>query len=104
MTIFQQTEADLWEGEWRDGLLFTDAAPAGSGKWVKNASGQIVALRFVCPCGCKAVGAVPVFEGYNRDTWDWNGSLEKPTLTPSVQRMDACRWHGYLTNGEWRTC
>ena len=37
--------------------------------------------------------------------WDWNGSKEAPTLTPSILhwangRDDPATWHGYLTDGK----
>lgn len=43
--------------------------------------------------------------------WQFNEDLERPSLTPSV-RVTAARtggesfeaWHGFLTNGEWRSC
>jgi hypothetical protein len=37
--------------------------------------------------------------------WDWDGNREAPTLTPSVLQSGLpCRWHGYLTAGEWKEC
>ena len=61
----------------------------------------IYGMAFVCPCGCGAVGVLS-FEAYdNHPKWNWDGNEESPTLTPSVQRTGDCRWHGYLTNGEW---
>jgi hypothetical protein len=37
--------------------------------------------------------------------WDWNGSREAPSLTPSILhwgngRNQPATWHGYLTNGK----
>lgn len=60
---------------------------------------------YQCPCGCGAVGALLV--GVNRKpadspSWNWNGSLDKPTLTPSVHHRG--HWHGWLTDGVWRSC
>ncbi|MCB1516139.1 MAG: hypothetical protein KDJ19_00775 [Hyphomicrobiaceae bacterium] len=62
---------------------------------------------FVCPCGCGQNAMIAVGNGYKperkgRDTWNWNGSFEKPTLTPSVH--DKGHWHGWLTDGVWRSC
>lgn len=34
--------------------------------------------------------------------WDWNGSEDAPTLSPSIRVMVSNqeeRWHGYLRNG-----
>jgi len=33
--------------------------------------------------------------------WGWNGNVESPTLTPSIQDGN---WHGYLTNGKLISC
>jgi hypothetical protein len=61
-------------------------------------------ILFCCPCGCGVVSGVP-FSG-DRAKWSWNGSEEKPSLTPSILKTtpNICTWHGYLTNGEWITC
>lgn len=37
--------------------------------------------------------------------WDWNGSKDNPTLTPSILhwgngRNQPATWHGYLTDGK----
>lgn len=84
-------------------------------------------LLFCCP-NCGALHMVHVGD----DGYSWNGDRDKPTLTPSIffrgghsgtlgtvekqrgplgfdtpeQRTPeqrACRWHGYLTNGEWKS-
>ena len=33
--------------------------------------------------------------------WEWNGDLDKPTLSPSILVHD--RWHGFLRNGKLET-
>lgn len=34
-------------------------------------------------------------------TWEWNGSMESPTLTPSILHHGVGGdWHGYLTAGK----
>jgi len=38
-------------------------------------------LRWWCP-GCEVTHEVPVNQ---QGGWEWNGSLERPTLTPSVK-------------------
>ena len=63
-------------------------------------------VRFICPCGCGNESWMAFSE---RDSpgpaWDWNGSREHPTLTPSVFNSGMpCQWHGYLTDGVWRSC
>jgi hypothetical protein len=45
-------------------------------------------------------------------TWSWNGNRVKPTLTPSIRICDRWYkdpkaieiWHGYLTDGVFRSC
>jgi Family of unknown function (DUF6527) len=39
--------------------------------------------------------------GGNR-VWGWNGNEDKPTLTPSIHAVGI--WHGFLTNGELKSC
>jgi hypothetical protein len=31
-------------------------------------------------------------------SWSWNGDIEKPTLSPSINCGD-CGWHGFIENG-----
>lgn len=71
---------------------------------------------FDCPCGNgKGFGSdhgdvyvqidPPIDGGAPIDAtqhvWKRQGdTFETLTLTPSIQRMDGCRWHGHVTNGE----
>jgi hypothetical protein len=62
-------------------------------------------LIFICPCGkCKDITCVPIITTSKGKGWAWNGSEDKPTLTPSLQRIEGCNWHGYLTDGVFRKC
>lgn len=73
---------------------------------VSAASGETPAgMIYVCPCGCGDHSAVQ-FSNFKHESpkWDWNGDREKPTLTPSILRTAGCRWHGYLTDGVFRSC
>lgn len=83
----------------------------GHGNPVPERSG--VAISFDCPCGagdrCVIEFSNPLDGGptYRTDghTWERTGeTFEELTLRPSIQRMDACRWHGFLTNGEFTQC
>ena len=58
-------------------------------------------IHFRCPCGCDSSLSVPVT---GPKAWAWNGDVQFPTLTPSIKRLDHCRWHGFLTDGEFREC
>lgn len=68
-----------------------------------------VGLSFDCPCGCDSHCYVdlenPLDGGptYGQDghTWKRTGdTFETLTLTPSIQRVGGCKWHGHITNGE----
>ena len=63
-----------------------------------------VGFAFICPCGCGREGYLPTDTATSGPRWDWNGDREHPTLTPSVQFVGACAWHGWLIGGEWRSC
>lgn len=76
--------------------------PAGAIKFYTVADHDGPAgFNFRCPCGCDAVRGVSVRPG----GWTWNGSREKPTVRPSVvlSTHDGLHWHGYLTDGVWRS-
>lgn len=62
-------------------------------------------LWYCCPCGCGTISVLRVGNGHKPDkspSWHWNGSTDRPTLTPSVHHVG--HWHGWLTDGEWRSC
>lgn len=68
---------------------------------------KVDSLEFRCPrtgkyCGSILVGhkVKPVFG--NAPTWKWDGNFEAPTLTPSINCVSGCGWHGYLTAGVWK--
>lgn len=60
---------------------------------------------YCCPCGCRHISPLTVGNGFkpaDSPSWQWNGSLDRPTLTPSVWWKG--HWHGWLTDGVWRSC
>lgn len=60
---------------------------------------------YCCPCGCGNIGALRVGENFKPEdapSWNWNGSIETPNLTPSVNHVG--HWHGWLQNGTWVSC
>jgi hypothetical protein len=93
----------------------------GEGVFRKNDSGDLipvperngVGLSFDCPCGeCgervflnfsnPIDGDEPVSS--QQPHWQRTGYIiENMTLTPSIQRMGKCRWHGFLTDGILRS-
>lgn len=66
---------------------------------------EFVTIWFGCPCGeCGAIG-LPVTTGNKEpQAWLWDGDEEKPTLKPSIRRMEKCLWHGFLTDGVFKEC
>jgi hypothetical protein len=63
-------------------------------------------LMFICPCGCGSVAGIKVAGEHK---WEWNGDFDKPTCTPSIlinahRDPPGCGWHGYLTDGVFRSC
>jgi len=68
-----------------------------------------VAIDFDCPCGCGSRCCIefanPLDGGpptrTDDHTWTRTGdTFETLTLTPSIQRVGGCGWHGHITNGE----
>lgn len=59
---------------------------------------------YVCPCGCtRAVLSIGKnFKPEQGPSWQWNGSFDKPTLSPSVHHVG--HWHGWLRDGVWVSC
>jgi hypothetical protein len=93
-------ENETYEGD----TAYRKDLPPGSAQWShmdgSRPDSPVGALHFVCPCGCGAVIGVSVKPAIP-EGWNWNGSLDKPTLSPSILRTAGCRWHGFLTDGEF---
>lgn len=87
---------------------YSEAKNPGDFWFSENQAGQIARLMFLCPCGAAgevagvAVARDMADRGGNHPLWSWNGNRKAPTLTPSIQRLDGCRWHGYLTDGVFK--
>ncbi len=84
-----------------DGHRVRDDVAPGASWWSKGGDGQIAGLTFCCPCGCKTISFLPIKPGYHAQ-WHWDGNEGQPSLTPSVQKLRPCKWHGYLTKGIWQ--
>jgi hypothetical protein len=54
--------------------------------------------------GCGSLGSLPIRRFDEHPSWVWNGNLEQPTITPSIRRLDGCKFHGFLTDGVWSFC
>lgn len=93
-------------------LLFDDsdaadaailAAQRGEFEVVTEPSGQR-RFWFVCPGPCKSIAPIalrPVVDG-SQQSWEWDGNLDAPTLTPSINHVGC--WHGWLTSGMFTPC
>jgi hypothetical protein len=89
---------------------FVDAGGEGitdvNGQPVPERKG--VGLGFECPCGCDVRCFVPFSNPLDggpahglSSHWERTGdSIDSLTLRPSIQRMEGCKWHGFITNGE----
>ncbi len=87
---------DLFDGENRP----------GSFKPYSTQQNSPAGINFICPCGCGEIGRVNFALPGQEGGWSWNGDLDKPTVQPSVyfNRGRPGEWHGYLTDGVWRSC
>lgn len=81
-------------------------------------------IIFICPCGClepeipieyqepnevrqhtkRSIPIKPSVDRPDGPEWLWNGNKECPTTTPSIRDKGCCKYHGYLTNGEFTFC
>lgn len=101
--------ADLEPRFWRTGGEgITDSA---TGAPVPERLG--CGLMCKCPCGCADLLSVPFRNPLDGGPsvypdgkgWQRTGdTFEALTLTPSIQRVGGCAWHGFLTNGEFIKC
>lgn len=57
-------------------------------------------IFFMCPCNiCHHIVSLPLNHVNNGVGWNFNSNYDKPSLTPSIKRIDKCKYHGHLTNG-----
>lgn len=72
-------------------------------------------ILFVCPNGkrCSVLLGPRFVDRPTPDSccvWGWDGNVEVPTITPSINCISmkdgkptgGCGWHGFITNGEIR--
>jgi len=56
-------------------------------------------LHFFCP-GCARVHGI-IYQGKN--VWDWNGDLDRPTISPSILVLggpENARCHSFVIDGQ----
>lgn len=85
-----------------------DLKATGQFYWTGMSGGKIGRMMFVCPCGCGSIAGVTI-KPVAANGWEWNGNLDKPSLTPSIRitggkGRDGDCWHGYLTDGVFKSC
>lgn len=94
-----------WMNAGGEGVSLADGTPAPLRKGV--------GILLNCPCGNTAEshqlyvpfanpldGGPPTQTGANNG-WKREGeTFETLTLTPSIQRIGGCGWHGFITGGE----
>lgn len=113
------TELDpRWVGAGGEGVY--NQAPDGT--LIPATERHGVGITFICPCGthprdaeydtdrCCILFNNPLDGGGKFDAtaeghyWTRVGeTFEALTLTPSIQRVGGCGWHGFITNGEMVT-
>ena len=75
----------------------------GAFKFFNSGGNGPSGMNFICPCGCGALSPLHFERDETADpAWQWDGNIEKPTLTPSVHWVG--HWHGYLRGGVWESC
>lgn len=98
---------------------YTDDALPGDAQWLSSGGEGVTveatgdpaplrenaALAYRCPA-CNDKRCVPVRPWADGSpSWEWDGNIECPTLTPSILHRDcACKWHGFLTAGVFVSC
>lgn len=63
-------------------------------------------MFYTCPCGCGELCSVKIRTGWNNldyktDIWNFDGDIDKPSLSPSIDHKHGCQWHGNLHQGQW---
>lgn len=84
---------------------FHELRTAGSFRVSGKDSDGAQQFWFFCPCGCGHLTWLTVgdkFKPAEGPSWEWDGNLSQPTLSPSVHRVG--HWHGWLRNGVWESC
>lgn len=86
---------------------FEECKEAGN-YWITSSKGNDGGRRriqFLCPCGCGILCGITVRDDLQQMTncWGWDGNLDSPTVTPSININDG-HWHGYLINGIFCPC
>jgi hypothetical protein len=101
-------EREEWPKDVSIGTFDIDA-----GRGVQGYPGAGGCIIFVCPNGRRCavlIGPQPVAKPSPNalGIWGWDGNLDRPTLTPSINCRNVkddgtpasgCGWHGFIRNG-----
>lgn len=74
--------------------------------WSLVEDGIVVAVTFLCPCGCGRECYTPVTDatkGQAKEDRSWLFSREasgRPTLSPSIRYLSGCKTHFNITDGK----
>ena len=83
-----------------DGDEVPDGDTPGAFAWCRRDGAPF--LLFVCPrSDAGALCGVPIAPGRlpNGAQWQCGPNLDAPTLTPSINCVGGCGWHGFVRNG-----
>lgn len=85
-----------------DGPAVMEAGP-GSWTWWTKENGGPISRWFVFCLPDESLCVIPVAVNQGLRTWRWDGSIEAPTLSPSIRsgNDDGEVWHGWIKIGEF---
>lgn len=82
---------------------FEECSQPGDYFITRQDSGTPYLVYFLCPCGCGSFLGVSL-KPVNSKGWEWSGSEDKLTITPSIRHLSGCQWHGFWTDGVFKSC
>lgn len=81
------------------GPRYVPDLPDGTKQWVlvRDPVSRVIKLWSRCPICGRGLG----YSNLNAEGHEWNGSLDQPTLNPSLGSIPvrSCFFHGWLRNG-----
>ena len=92
--------------ERRSNLPEGQGFPEAPGEWAvrrtKDGDERYNMFWFTCPREAGKVCAVPLLPRRLPNGAGWSWDPDTKSLTPSVNCVGGCGWHGFVTNGEIR--
>lgn len=86
----------------------TDDPLAAQTEYERDGGKPRCRLAFACPrTGKPCAGGLGLLIGRpdnpaSHPSWHWDGNVETPTLSPSINCIGGCGWHGFLQAGVFR--